>query len=77
MVDRHIQRARDALGFTDTELARSLGVTTGCLRSWSRRGAPRYAQLALAALIFGLDPDRVLVDRHFARASTVRQVRAG
>jgi hypothetical protein len=39
-------------------LARRLEVSVGCLRSW-RRDAPRYARLALCALIAGVDPDLV------------------
>jgi DNA-binding transcriptional regulator YiaG len=59
MPDMMIQRARTRLGVTDRELARQLGVTQGCLRSWDRKGAPRYAQLALLALMAGLVPETV------------------
>ena len=34
----------------------SLEVSVGCLRAWKRKGAPRYARLALSALIAGLAP---------------------
>jgi hypothetical protein len=40
-------------------LARNLGVTVGCLRSWDRKGAPRYVQLALCALIAGIEPEAI------------------
>jgi len=59
MSDKVIQLARTRLGVTDRELARQLGVTLGCLRRWDRKGAPRYAQLALIALIAGLVPETV------------------
>lgn len=59
MSDKVIQLARKRLGVTDRELARQLEVTVGCLRSWDRKGAPRYAQLALMALIAGLVPEAV------------------
>jgi hypothetical protein len=41
------------------DLARKLGVTVGCLRSWDRKGAPRYVQLALCALIAWIEPKAV------------------
>ena len=59
MPDLMIQRARTRLGLADRELARQLGVTWGCLRSWDSKGAPRYAQLALMALMAGLAPETV------------------
>ena len=59
MPDMMIQHARTRLGVTDRELARRLGVTLGRLRSWDRKGAPRYAQLALMALAAGLVPETV------------------
>ena len=48
MPDRFVRLARTRLDVTDLDLARKLGVTLGCLRSWDRKGAPRYVQLALA-----------------------------
>ena len=57
MPDRLICLARTQLDVPDSELAQRLGVSVGCLRSWSRKGAPRYARLALCALIVGLDPE--------------------
>ena len=60
MADPFIPRARQALRIDDRELARRLGVTVGCLRRWNRAGPPRYAHLALTALIAGLDPDWVV-----------------
>ena len=59
MPDLMIQRARTQLGLADRELARQLGVTLGCLRNWDRKGAPRYAQMALMALMAGLAPETV------------------
>jgi len=47
--------ARTHLDATDLDLARNLGVTVGCLRSWDRKGAPRYVQLAICALIAGIE----------------------
>jgi hypothetical protein len=55
MPDRLICLARTLV--PDSELARRLEAAIGCLRSWSRKGAPRYARLALCALIVGLDPE--------------------
>ena len=59
MSDMVIQRARTRFDVTDRELARQLEVTLGCLRNWDRKGAPRYAQLALTALMAGLAPETV------------------
>ena len=57
MSDTFIRLAGLALGADEAELARQLGVTRGCLRHWKRKGAPRYARLALAALSAGLTAD--------------------
>ena len=57
MPDKTIQLARRQLSLDNRELARQLGVTEGCLRSWDRKGAPRYAKLALMALMAGLVPE--------------------
>jgi hypothetical protein len=57
MPDRFVRLARIRLDMTDLDLARKLGVTVGCLRSWDRKGAPRYVQLALCALIAGIEPE--------------------
>ena len=57
MPDKTIQPARRQLGLAHRELARQLGVNEGCLRSWDRKGAPRYAKLALMALMAGLVPE--------------------
>jgi hypothetical protein len=54
-----IRLARSRLQISNLELARQLEVSTGCLRSWDRRGAPRYARLAIAGLLAGVDPDTV------------------
>lgn len=51
-----IRLARERLRADDVALARRLGVSVGCLRAWSRRGAPPYGKLALAALIAEIDP---------------------
>ena len=59
MPDRFVRLARTRLDVTDLDLARKLGVTAGCLRSWDRKGAPRYVQLALCALIAGIEPEVV------------------
>jgi hypothetical protein len=56
MPDPLICLARTQLGVPDSELARRLGAAVGCSRSWRRKGAPRYARLALCALIVGLNP---------------------
>ena len=42
MPDHFVRLARTRLDVTDLDLARKLGVTAGCLRSWDRKGAPRY-----------------------------------
>jgi hypothetical protein len=43
----------------DTQgLARRLEISVGSLRSWSVRGGPVYARLALAALVLGVNPDK-------------------
>jgi hypothetical protein len=47
MPDRLVRLARTRLDVTDLDLALNLGVAIGCLRSWDRKGAPRYGQLAL------------------------------
>jgi hypothetical protein len=57
MPNHFIRLARTRLDATDLDLARNLGVTVGCLRSWDRNGAPRYVQLALCALIAGIEPE--------------------
>ena len=49
MPDKTIHLARKQLGFLDRDLAGQLGGTEGCLRSWYRKGAPRYTKLALMA----------------------------
>ena len=59
MPDRFVRLARTRLDVTNLDLARNLGVTVGCLRSWDRKGAPRYVQLALCALIAGIEPEAV------------------
>jgi DNA-binding transcriptional regulator YiaG len=59
MPDRFVRLARTRLDLTDLDLARKLGVSVGCLRSWDRKGAPRYVQLALCALIAGIEPEAV------------------
>lgn len=48
MPDKTIQLARRQLSL-DNRTARQLDVTEGCPRSWDRKGAPRYAILALMA----------------------------
>jgi DNA-binding transcriptional regulator YiaG len=57
MPDKTIQLARRQLRLDNRDLARQLGVTEGCLRSWDRKGAPQYAKLALLALMAGLVPE--------------------
>jgi hypothetical protein len=59
MPDPFVPLARTRLDATNLDLARNLGVTPGCLRSWDRKGAPRYVQLALCALIAGIEPEAV------------------
>ena len=59
MPDRFVRLARTRLDVTGLDLARNLGVTVGCLRTWDRKGAPRYVQLALCALIAGIEPEVV------------------
>jgi DNA-binding transcriptional regulator YiaG len=59
MSDRFVRLARARLDVTDLDLARNLGVTVRCLRSWDRKGAPRYVRLALCALIAGIEPEVV------------------
>jgi DNA-binding transcriptional regulator YiaG len=51
-----IRLARERLRADEIVLARRLGVSVGCLRNWSRLGAPPYGKLALAALIAEIDP---------------------
>jgi hypothetical protein len=80
MTEALIRLACDRLQVAETALARRLGISLGCLRSW-RREAPAYARLALAALIVGLDPEMIsrLDDRRDLKAempSGARQVRA-
>jgi hypothetical protein len=58
MTQQLIRLACERLELDEASLARKLEVSTGCLRSWKRE-APIYAQLALAALIAGLDMDLV------------------
>jgi DNA-binding transcriptional regulator YiaG len=41
MPDRFVRPARTRLDVAYLDLARKLGVTVGCLRSWDRKGAPR------------------------------------
>jgi hypothetical protein len=55
MPDCFVQLAQTRLDATDLDLALNLGVTVGCLRSWDRKGAPRYGQLALCAMIAGIE----------------------
>jgi DNA-binding transcriptional regulator YiaG len=38
MPDRFVRLARTRLDVSDLDLARNLGVTVGCLRSWDRKG---------------------------------------
>jgi len=57
MADHFLRLARQCLRTSDLELARKLEISTGCVRSWDRHGAPRYARLAVAALMIGVDPD--------------------
>ena len=66
-----IRLACDRLQVDETALARRLGISLGCLRSW-RRVAPAYARLALSALIAGLDPEMIsgLDDRRDLKAET-------
>jgi len=59
MPDRFVRLARTRLDVTNLDLARNLGVTVGCLRSWDRKGAPRYVQLALCALIARIEREAV------------------
>jgi hypothetical protein len=58
MTEPLIQLACERLQLDEGALARKLEISSGCLRSW-REKTPRYAQLALAALIAGLDVDLV------------------
>jgi hypothetical protein len=58
MTEPLIQLACERLQIDEGALARKLEISSGCLRSW-RRKTPRYAQLALAALIAGLDVEMV------------------
>ena len=71
MSDTFIRLAGLSLGADEAELARQLGVTRGCLRHWKRKGAPRYARLALAALTAGLTADGAVAER--AQAVRPRQ----
>ena len=66
MTEHLIQLARERLQENETMLARRLEVSVGCLRNWSRRGAPRYARLALAALISNIDPNALAIERRQA-----------
>ena len=59
MPDCFVHLAQTRLDVTDLDLALNLGVTVGCLRSWDRKGAPRYGQLALCAMIPGIEPEAV------------------
>jgi hypothetical protein len=54
-----LRLARNRLQMSNLELARQLEVSAGCVRSWDRDGAPRYARLAIAALMAGVDPDAI------------------
>jgi hypothetical protein len=54
-----LRLARSRLQMSNLELARKLEISAGCVRSWDRHGAPRYARLAVAALIAGVDPDAI------------------
>ena len=54
-----IRLARSRLQMSNLELARALEVSAGCVRSWDHHGAPRYARLAIAALIAGVDPNAI------------------
>ena len=60
MPDRFVRLARTRLDVTDLDLApkprrhRRLPCA-----SWDRKGAPRYGQLALCALIAGIEPEAV------------------
>jgi len=67
---RIVPRVCDLLGVTAGELARELEITVGCLRSWNRRGPPRYGQLALAALVAKLDPKDWLSAQAIAKGPT-------
>jgi hypothetical protein len=58
MTEALLRIACDRLQIDENALARRLGVSVGCLRSW-RREAPPYARLALSALIAGLDPEMI------------------
>jgi hypothetical protein len=58
MTEALLRIACDRLRIDENTLARRLGVSVGCLRSW-RHEAPPYAQLALSALIAGLDPEMI------------------
>lgn len=53
-----IEAAARTLNTDIKGLARRLEISVGSLRSWSVRGGPVYARLALAALVLGVDPDK-------------------
>ena len=53
-----VRLACDRLQLDERRLARRLGITLGCLRSWEVEQPP-YARLALSALIVGLDSELV------------------
>jgi hypothetical protein len=53
-----VRLACDRLQLDERRLARRLGITLGCLRSWEVE-EPAYARLALSALIVGLDSELV------------------
>jgi DNA-binding transcriptional regulator YiaG len=72
MTEHLIKLARERLQDNETMLARRLDVSVGCLRNWSRRGAPRYGRLALAALISNIDPNALVYESR--RTSSERQL---
>jgi hypothetical protein len=69
-----VRLACNRLRLDERRLARRLGVTIGCLRSWDDNEPP-YARLALSALIVGLDSD--LVSRLDARRVNPETAQSG
>jgi len=56
----YLANTMKALNLSDRELAKELGLSITTVRYLERPDAPKYLQLAVAALIAGLDPEEIL-----------------